>query len=267
MSVAQLHARTERKLDHEAERRLVLAAIAGGEDERSELIEALMPLIASVARLYRGSPAVDRSELLQEGVVGLLRALRRFDPDAGTSFRAYASWWIRQAMQQLTAELSRPFVLSDRALRQLAQLKGAQHRHLRSCGREATVHELADATGIAADQVERLLAAARQARALDEPVGDESGAATLAELLPDPTGEDPGDGAVRHVAVEGLPRLLGKLNARERHVIGQRFGLGVREHTLREIGDDIGVSVERVRQIEQASLIKLRAASGDREPV
>ena len=104
------------------ERRLVQAAKAGDRRAREQLIEAFLPLIAGVARVYRGSPTITRLELMQEGVVGLLRALERYDLALGVPFWGYAAWWVRQAMQQLVAELTRPMVLSDRALRQLSQL-------------------------------------------------------------------------------------------------------------------------------------------------
>src|SRR4051794_23540607 len=110
-----------RQLAPRVERELVLAAEEGDPGARDRLIQAFWPLIGSVARIYRSSAAVDRTELMQEGVVGLLRALERFDPSRGTPFWAYASWWVRQAMQQLVSELTRPVVLSDRALRQLAR--------------------------------------------------------------------------------------------------------------------------------------------------
>src|SRR3954470_3564538 len=116
------------------ERRLVLAAKRGDEPCRAELVEAFMPLIASVARAYRGSPSVERRELMQEGVVGLLQALERYDLSRGTPFWAYASWWVRQAMQQIVAQLTRPMVLSDRALRQLARVRNAERGHLQEKG-------------------------------------------------------------------------------------------------------------------------------------
>ena len=99
------------------ERELILAAQAGDADARAQLVEAFMPLIASTARVYRDSRSVERTELLQEGVVGLLRALERYEPERGVPFWGYATFWVRQAMQQLIAEVTRPLVLSDRALR------------------------------------------------------------------------------------------------------------------------------------------------------
>jgi DNA-directed RNA polymerase sigma subunit (sigma70/sigma32) len=109
-----------------AEQRLVAAAKAGDRRAREELVEAFLPLIGGVARVYRTSETVARLELMQEGVVGLLRALERYDPTLGVPFWGYAGWWVRQAMQQLIAELTRPLVLSDRTLRQLSQLKRAR---------------------------------------------------------------------------------------------------------------------------------------------
>lgn len=110
------------RLPPAVERRLVRAAKDGDRRAREELVEAFLPLIAGVARVYRGSQSITRVELLQEGVVGLLRALERYDPELEVPFWGYASWWVRQAMQQLVSELTRPLVLSDRTLRQLAQL-------------------------------------------------------------------------------------------------------------------------------------------------
>ena len=180
------------------ERELLEAAKAGDVPARDELIEAFLPLIASVARIYRGSAGVERVELMQEGVVGLLRALRRFDPALGTPFWAYAAWWVRQAMQQLVSQLARPVVLSDRAVRQLARIKTSRREFLQARGREPTCGDLAEATGLARAQVENLVVAERSARGLEEPISGEEGAVgTLGDLLADPAAED---------AYEDLPR-------------------------------------------------------------
>src|SRR3954462_3851695 len=116
---------------------LVRAAKSGDPVARARLVDAFMPLISASARTY-GSAHVHRVELLQEGVVGLLRALERFDLQRGIPFWGYASWWVRQAMQQLVSELTRPVVLSDRALRHLARLKQAHHDELQHPGRPPT---------------------------------------------------------------------------------------------------------------------------------
>src|SRR5581483_3642954 len=101
-----------------AEPALLARAQNGGPREREELVDAYLPMIASVARAYRRSTGIDRDELTQEGVVGLLRALERYEPERGVPFWGYAAWWVRQSMQQAVSELARPVVLSDRALRQ-----------------------------------------------------------------------------------------------------------------------------------------------------
>ena len=129
-----------------------------------------MPLIATVARVYRGSPTITRVELIQEGVVGLLRALERYDSTLGVPFWGYATWWVRQAMQQLIAELTRPMVLSDRALRHLAQLKRAHGDYLQQHGREPTGNQLASDTGLTHAQVGELLALEQIPQSMNEPV-------------------------------------------------------------------------------------------------
>jgi RNA polymerase primary sigma factor len=243
------------------ERELVAAAQDGQPGSRDALVDAFLPLIGSVARIYRRSPAVDRGELMQAGVLGLLRALERFDAGLGTPFWAYATWWVREAMQQLVSELERPVVLSDRALRQLARLRDARSEHVQRHGREPSFAELADHLGLAVEQVERLTATERRPRGLDEPVGggDEAGI-TLAELLPDPRAEDAYDHVPLHVETSRVRKLLATLNPRERSIVTQRFGLDGAERTLRELAGDLGVSSERVRQLEVAALDKLRTA-------
>jgi RNA polymerase sigma factor (sigma-70 family) len=252
--------RLRSRLTPAAERKLVLAARSGRGKERQDLIQAFLPSIAGVARLYQSSPAVSRNELMQEGVVGLLRALERYDPQLGTPFWAYASWWVRQAMQQLVAELSRPMVLSDRALRQLSRVKHAEREMAQKRGRQPTLAELGAETGFRRTQIERLTAAERTPCALEEPVGDDGGA-TLADLLADSRAEDPHEQTMRHLAIEELPGLLETLTDREQAVLRARFGLDGTEHTLCDLAEGLKVSAERVRQIEQAALAKLRELS------
>ena len=249
-----------------AELALVLSARVGPGPARDRLVDEFLPLIGSAARAYRGASAVDRRELMQEGVVGLLRALERYEPELGTPFWAYASWWVRQAMQQLVAELTRPVVLSDRAMRQLARLKAAQRSLAQVHGREAAPAEVAAEAGQTADQVASLTAAERRARALEEPVGgDGDVAATYGDLIPDPRAEDAYDLVPLRPVIDALPRMLTALTDRERMIVRARYGLDDgHELTLRELADRLGVSAERVRQIEQGALDKLRDAGGFR---
>ncbi len=243
------------------ERRLVQAAQAGDRRAREELVEAFLPLIAGVARIYRGSETITRLELMQEGVVGLLRALERFDPALGVPFWGYAAWWVRQAMQQLVAELTRPLVLSDRALRQLSQLKRVHGEYVAEHGREPTGDELSDHTGLSHAQVGEMLALERPARSMEEPVpGAEGEVGAFGELLADPLATDAYEQLLDHAEIEQIRALLGSLNDRERMILRARYGLGGPEQSLRDMGERLGLSAERVRQIEQRALGKLRVA-------
>jgi RNA polymerase sigma factor (sigma-70 family) len=240
---------------------VVLRAQRGGPREREQLVNAYQPIIASVARSYRRSTSVGRDELTQEGVVGLLCALERYEPERGVPFWGYAAWWVRQAMQQVVSELSRPVVLSDRALRQLARIKEAQRRFGQTRRRDATTAELSTIVGLPQSQVEKLISTERTARGLDEPTGGEPGeGTTVGELLADPPAGDAYERVPQQVLAAQVPKLLCHLSDRERTVICSRYGLGQREQTLGEIAPRLGVSTERVRQIEQESLAKLFAA-------
>jgi RNA polymerase primary sigma factor len=255
---------TARALD---EATMLRQARAGHDDARAQLVDAFTPLIGSVARTYRHVPGIDRPELMQEGVVGMLRALGRFDPDLGIPFWAYASWWVRQAMQQLVAELSRPVVLSDRALRQLAHVRDARRRFLRTHSREPSLSELAHDSELTMVQLQRLIVAERQPRGLEERVDETSRAgATFGDLLCDPTAEQAYEEMATRLGAAEVPRLLDGLSGRERGVIEARYGLNGPERTLRELGQRMGVSAERVRQIEQSALEKMRAASSSTTP-
>jgi RNA polymerase primary sigma factor len=142
------------------EREAVLArrAVAGDRRSRGALVNGCLPAIAAMARRYRRSSAVGRDELMQAGALGLLRGLRRYEPARGTPFWAYASWWVRQAMQELVAELAYPVALSDRALRQLASLHRAQRAFAVAHNGEPSARELACDCGLPHEHVRRLLA-------------------------------------------------------------------------------------------------------------
>lgn len=250
------------RLDPDAERALVVAARAGDASARARLVEVFMPLIASIARMYRESPQIARVELLQEGVVGLLRAIERYDPERGVPFWGYATFWVRQAMQQLVAELTRPIVLSDRALRHLSQVREAHRDAVQESGREPVSEELAARAGLTLEQVEGVLAADRPPRSTDEPLEADDGAVgRFGDLLVDPLAQDEYERVLDAIEVQELLSLLSGLSDRERDVLAARYGLAGEEQSLREIGERLGVSAERVRQLERRALGKLEAGA------
>lgn len=245
------------------ERALVLAAQSGETGAREELVDVFMPLIGSVARIYRGVTTVHRSELMQAGVAGLLTALERFDASRRTPFWTYASWWVRQAMQQVVAELARPVVLSDRGLRELARMRDARRECVRLDGAGPSSARLAAATGMTRERIETLIAVELVPDALEsEPASsDDDLPHRNGHALQDPGAEEAFDHVLDRVECDRLARLIEGLHERERVILRARFGLDGQERTLREIGRMIGLSAERVRQLEREALDALRAAA------
>ena len=254
MSEAAVEALERRApLGPEEERAVVAAAQRGDAAARARLVEAFIGPIAGLARRYR-LPHVERVELLQEGVVGLLRALDGFDPSRGIPFWAYATWWVRQAMQQLVAELGRPVAMSDRALRDLAKVHDA-HRAMMGDGHaEPTRAELAERTGFTPAHIDELLAVDRVPRSLEEPLADDDRVGTLGDLVADPLAEGEYERVLDEVEAGSLHALLAGLSDRERAVLQARFE---EELSLREVGARLGLSYERVRQIEKRAVAKL----------
>jgi RNA polymerase sigma factor (sigma-70 family) len=235
-------------------------AAEGGDDEaRRQLVESFLPAIQGLARRFGAGGRVEHRELMQEGIAGLLFATRRYDPQIGTPFWAYASFWVRKAMQDLLAEVARPVALSDHAVRGLAQIRAARRDFMDAHAAEPTREWLATATGFTRAQLDSLLAVDRAPRGLDEPLGEDEwgGPATLGDMIPDPGAE----AAYQHV-LDGMEMrdLARRLDERETTVLWCHYGLGRPPQSLSQIGGSLGLSAERVRQIEGEALKKLRDA-------
>jgi RNA polymerase primary sigma factor len=243
------------------ERDLVVAAEAGDTDARRRLVDAFMPAIVRLAGGFFSGRRVEHQELVQEGVAGLLVAARRYDAGLNTRFWAYASFWVRKAMQELVAELARPVALSDRAVRALALIKAAHLEHVQAHGAEPTNEELSDATGFTLEQLERLQATDRRPRGMEEQLSaDGETSATVADTIIDPAAERAYERVLDELEIRELRGLADQLSERERVVLRAHYGLGEPVRTLNQIGAELGLTTERARQIEVGALTKLRAA-------
>jgi RNA polymerase primary sigma factor len=257
----------QHRLTPQEERELVIAAECGDAAACRSLVEAFLPAIANLARGFQGS-RVERRELLQEGVAGLLFAARRYDPELDTPFWAYASFWVRKAMQELVAELTRPVALSDRAARGLSQIRRARNESLQRHGREPMIGELSAATDLTSAQVESLLATERTPRGLEDRLGaDDVSGPTIGETIEDPVAEQAYEKVLDELEIHGVLDLTDQLEERERDVIRSHYGLGQEQRTLSEIGARLGLTAERARQIEAAALAKLRQALVQPAPI
>ncbi|MBB1022801.1 MULTISPECIES: sigma-70 family RNA polymerase sigma factor [Dietzia] len=231
--------------------------VAEGEAARAHLLEANLRLVVSLAKRYtgRGMPLLD---LIQEGNLGLIRAMEKFDYAKGFKFSTYATWWIRQAITRGMADQSRTIRLPVHLVEQvnkLARIKRELHQQL---GREATLEELAEESGIPAHKIEELLDHSRDPVSLDMPVGaDEE--APLGDFIEDAEATSAENTVVSNVMHSDVRAVLATLEEREQQVITLRFGLDDGQpRTLDQIGKRFGLSRERVRQIEREVMAKLR---------
>jgi RNA polymerase primary sigma factor len=246
---------------------LVVAADGGDADASRKLVEVHMPAIAGIALGFPRGAGVELQELLQQGVVGLLFAARRFDPRLNTPFWAYASFWVRKAMQELVAELTRPVALSDRAVRALAQISTARREFLQAHGTEPTDEQLSDATGFTFAQVESLQAAERTPRGFEEPLGSDADAgATVGDTIVDPVAEQAFEQVLDEMEIRQVRDVADRLTERERAVIRAHYGLGRPAQTLDQIGDTLGLTAERARQMEVGALTRMRDALAQPAP-
>ena len=250
------------------ERDLVIGAEAGDADASRELVEAFLPAIAGVAGHFPTASGIERQELVQEGVAGLLFAARRYDSGLNTPFWSYASFWVRKAMQELVAELTGPVALSDRAVRAVAKLRSARREYLQAHGAEPTDEELGRETGFTRAQIESLQATERRPRALEDRLGGEAEtAATVGDAITDPGAEREYELVLDQMEIREVRDLAEELDERERGSIRAHFGLGQPVQTLNQIGASLGLTAERARQIELAALKRLREGLGPAAPV
>jgi RNA polymerase primary sigma factor len=247
----------EIKSDHPDVARLQVEA-ARGEAARRKMIESNLRLVVSIARRFSAT-GLPLGDLVQEGNLGLLRAVEKFDWRKGFKFSTYATWWIRQAIARGAADRgARAIRLPVHVDEQVGRLRRTQTRLHESLGREPSDDELADELDMPVEKVLRLKDTAQAITSLDTPIGDDG--AALQDFLEDDSAAGPDELAVEAVGREALDQVLGALPERERQVLILRFGLDSgTPRTLEEVGAVMGFSRERARQVERDALASLRS--------
>ncbi|HEX4446793.1 MAG TPA: sigma-70 family RNA polymerase sigma factor [Polyangiaceae bacterium] len=238
-----------------------LAAVREGERDadraKGELIEANLRLVVAIARKHSGQ-GLQLADLIQEGNIGLMRAVDKFDYKRGFKFSTYATWWIRQSITRAIADQGRTIRTPVHMVETGNRLASARGRLTQIQGREPTLEELADEVGLPVAKTQMALMARREPVSLETPAG-EDGSARLVDFVADNDGTDALDSLLEKRFVEGTRALLSTLTAREAQVLRMRFGLdGGVERTLAEIGASFALTRERIRQIETQALRKLR---------
>ena len=238
-----------------------IRAIENGETKvregRSEFVKGNLRLVVSIARKYlnRGLSFLD---LIQEGNLGLMRAVDKFDYQRGYKFATYATWWIRQAVTRAIMEQGRIIHIPVYMTEVINQLHRALQELVREFGREPTLEEIAERMGLSLDKVQKVIKIAKSPISLETPIGEE-GDSRLQDFIEDKEGVSPQDAAVSSHMVRWTQKVLSTLNKREEKILRMRFGIGMeQDYTLEEVGWDIGVSRERIRQIEEKALRKLK---------